>query len=196
MGAMTLITKNFNSVNRRFSFSFTKSFATFLYISYNFLLSTSFTILVYKQIKTSSGTYLRWRTDPNVEYFHGWHGVLGTVSILILLVLSLFALVLLFPGVAYRFKVVQKLKPLMDAFQAPFKLHYHFWIGIQLSIRIILNVIVISVPERYQLYCVGLIVSILLYIQLIASPYKESDISLNLRNNLESLFLLFLLVRN
>ena len=112
-----------------------------------------------------------------------------------LLVLSLVALVLLFPGVAYRFKVVQKLKPLMDAFQAPFKLRYHFWIGLQLFIRIILNILAIAVPERYQLYCVGLIVSILLYVQTFTLPYKELANSWNLRNYLESLLLLFLLVQ-
>ncbi|XP_065910868.1 uncharacterized protein [Dysidea avara] len=194
MGALTLITKKFNNINRRFSFNFTKAFATFLYVTYNYLLSTSFTILVSRRIKTSSGTVVRWRTDPNVKYFHGWHGLLGAISILMLLVLSLVALVLLFPGVAYRFKVVQKLKPLMDAFQAPFKLRYHFWIGLQLFIRIILNILVIAVPERYQLYCVGLIVSILLYVQTFTLPYKELANSWNLRNYLESLLLLFLLV--
>jgi len=148
-----------------------------------------------RQIKTSSGTDVRWRTDPNVKYLHGWHGLLGAVSILVLLALTLVALVLLFPGMAYRFKVIQKLKPIIDAFQAPFKLRYYFWIGLQLFVRIILNVLVIAVPEHYQLYCVGLITSVLLYVQTFALPYKELAISWNLRNYLESLFLLFLLVQ-
>jgi len=194
MGALTLITKKFNSVNRRFSFSFTKASATLLYLTYSYLLNISFTILVSRQIKTSLGTDVRWRTDPNVKYFHGWHGLLGAVSILVLLALTLVALVLLFPGVAYRFKVIQKLKPIMDAFQAPFKLQYYFWIGLQLIVQIILNVLLIAVPEHYQLYCVGLIISVLLYVQTFALPYKELANSWNLRNYLESLFLLFLLV--
>jgi len=40
-------------------------------VLYTYLLVISFTILVSKQIKTSSGTDIWWRTDPNVKYFRG-----------------------------------------------------------------------------------------------------------------------------
>jgi len=132
MGIITVIARRCGCVNRRFMFSFTKLFTTLLYITYSWLLNASFTILVYIKIETSSETYVRWRIDPNVHYFQGWHGALGALSIGTLLVLLLIALILLFPGVAYRFKWVQKMKPLIDAFQAPFKLRYYFWIGLLL----------------------------------------------------------------
>ena len=64
-------------------------------------------------------------------YFNSWHAGLGMISLIIILILSAIAL-LLFPGVAYKFKLVQKFKPLMDPFQASFKLEYSFWIGLQL----------------------------------------------------------------
>ena len=194
MGIVTVIARKCGCLNRRFTFSFTKVFATVLYITYNWLLNASFTILVSTGIKTSSETNVRWRIDPNVHYFQGWHGALGALSIVTLLILLLIALILLFPGVAYRFKWVQRMKPLLDAFQAPFKLRYYFWIGLLLFIRIIMVIIVSIVAERYQLYCAGLIIVVLLYAHTIFLPYKECKNSWDLRNYLDSLFYLLLLV--
>lgn len=195
MGIAIMLAKKVNFFNRRFSFSVTKTFATLLYITYNWLLNASFTVLVSHQIKTPAGIEFRWRIDPNVIYFNGWHAALGVLSLIVILVLSVGALVFLFPGVAYRFKLVQKLKPLMDAFQAPFKLEYSFWIGLQLLLRIVLYVLAIFVPEDHQLYCVGIIILILLIVQTTFLPYKEISFSKfpDFRNFLDNLFLFMLL---
>ena len=172
MGIVTWMAQKLNCFNRQFTFSIPKTFATLLYITYNWLLNASFTVLVFKPITTSTGIEYRWRTNSNIEYFHGWHAVLGVVSIITLLLLAAVAITLLCPRLAYRFRVVQKLKPMMDAFQAPFKLKYSFWIGLQLTVRVICFVLVIFVPEDYQLYCLGLIIVLLLYVQTAISPYK------------------------
>lgn len=195
MGILIMLAKKLNIFNRKFSFSITKTFATLLYITYNWLLNTSFTLLVSHRIRTPSGIKFRWRIDPNVIYFNGWHAGLGVLSLIIILVLSVVALLLLFPGLAYRFKIVQKLKPLMDAFQAPFKLEYSFWIGLQLSMRIVLYLLAVFVPENYQLYCVAIIVLILLIAQTTILPYKEISFSKfrDFRNFLDNLFLFILL---
>ena len=194
MGIVTVIARRCSCFNRRFTFSFTKVFATLLYFTYSWLLSASFTILVSIRIKTSSGTTVRWRTDPNIRYFHGGHGALGALSIMTLLILLLIALVLSFPGIAYRFKKVQRMKPLIDAFQAPFKFRYYFWIGLLLFIRIIMVIVASIVDERYHLFCAGLIVAALFYAQILFQPYKKCKNSWDLRNYLDSLFYLFLLV--
>ena len=195
MGIVILLARKFNIFNRKFYFSITKTFATLLYFVYNWLLNASFTLLVSHPIKTPSGIEYRWRIDPNVIYFNGWHAGLGVISLIIIIVLSAIALLLLFPGVAYKFKLVQKFKPLMDPFQAPFKLEYSFWIGLQLSMRIIMYILVIFVPEQHQLYCVGIVVLILLIAQTTFSPYKiiSSSKFPNFRNFLDNLFL-FLLI--
>lgn len=195
MGIVTMLAKKFNIFNRKFSFSLTKTFATLLYITYNWLLNASFTLLVSRQIKTQSKIEFHWRIDPNVIYFDSQHAGWGVLSLITILVLSAVALLLLFPGVAYRFKIVQKFKPLMDAFQAPFKLEYSFWIGLQLVMRIILYVLVIFVPEHRQLYCVGIVVLILLVAQTTFSPYKVTSFSKfpDLRNFLDNIFLFLLL---
>ena len=195
MGIVIVLAKKLNFFNRRFSFSVTKTFATLLYITYNWLLNASFTLLISHKIRAPSGIEFRWRIDPNVVYFDSQHAGLGVFSLIIILVLSVIALLLLFPGVAYRFKLVQKLKPLMDAFQAPFKFEYSFWIGLQLSMRIILYILAIVVSENYQLYCVGIIILILLIAQTTILPYKKISFFKfqDFRNFLDNLFLFILL---
>ena len=101
MGILTMLAKKFNVFNRKFSFSLTKTFATLLYITYNWLLNASFTLLVSRQIRTPSRTEFRWRIDPNVIYFDSQHAGWGVISLITILVLSAVALLLLFPGVAY-----------------------------------------------------------------------------------------------
>ena len=187
---ITLYARLRGPYNRRFGHSTTKVFATVLYICFSLLLDYSFSILSFVIISTPLGKQVRWRLDPNVHYFKGWHGVLGGVSLFIMLMLFTVAIVLLFPRQAYRFKKVQRLKPLIDAFQAPFKLKYSFWIGLQLVLRVCLHIIAFTVPVEYQLYVAGTILCTLLYVQTLCSPYKDDKI-----NALDNFFLVMLIVQ-
>jgi len=188
--AITLYSRLRGPYNERFGHSTTKVFATVLYICYSLLMDYSFSILNFVTISTPSGKQVRWKVNPDVHYFKGWHGVLGGVSIFILLILNTVAIVLLFPRQAYRFKKVQRLKPLIDAFQAPFKLRYSFWIGLQFVLRVCLHIIAFTVPIEYQLYVAGSILCTLLYVQTLCSPYKDDKI-----NALDNLFLVMLIVQ-
>jgi len=174
----------------RFSYSTTKVFATLLYICYSLLVDFSFLILTFTVIEAPSGKETRWKLDPNIHYFRGMHGFLGTVSILCLLILFAVALILLFPKQSYQFRMVQKLKPLIDAFQAPFKLKYSFWIGLRLVLRICLHILANTVPDKYLLYVVGCILSLLLYIQAVCMPYANNKI-----NALDNFFIILLIMQ-
>lgn len=174
----------------RFGYSTTKVFATLLYTCYSLLVDYSFQILSVVVIEAPSGKQFHWRLDPNIYYFRGLHGFLGTVSILCLLVLFAVALILLFPKQSYQFRIVQKLKPLIDAFQAPFKIKYSFWIGLRLLFRICFHIIAIAVPDKYKLYAVGCILCLLLYVQTVCMPYANSKI-----NFLDNLFIILLLMQ-
>ena len=174
----------------RFGYSTTKVFATLLYICYSLLVDFSFHILSFTVIKAPSGKEIRWRLDPHVHYFKGIHGFLGTVSILCLLILFAVALTLLFPKQGYQFRIVQRLKPLIDAFQAPFKIRYSFWIGLRLVLRICLHIIANTVPDQYQLYIVGCILCLLLYAQAVCLPYTDSK-----TNALDNFFIILLIMQ-
>ena len=174
----------------RFGYSTTKVFATLLYICYSLLVDFSFQMLYFTMIDAPSGKEVRWRLDPNVRYFRGVHGFLGTMSILCLLLLFAVALVLLFPRQGYRFRIVQKLKPLIDAFQAPFKFKFSFWIGARLVLRMCLHIIANAVPSDYLLYVAGCILCLLLYTQATCSPYMD-----NKTNALDNLFITLLIMQ-
>ena len=174
----------------RFQFSTTKVFATLLYLCYSLLVDSSFQMLTVTVIETPSGKEARWRVDPSIKYFSGAHGFLGALSILCLLMLLFVALLLLFPKQAYRFRIIQKLKPLIDAFQAPFKLKYSFWIGLRLVLRICLHIMANAIPEKYVLYVVGCIFCLLLYTQTVCAPYKE-----NMVNALDNFFIVLLIMQ-
>lgn len=191
MVCLTLIARCRGPYNRnRFRYSTTKVFATLLYICYYLLVDFSFLLLTFKVIETPSGKETRWELDPNIRYYSGLHGLLATVSILCLIILFTVALILLFPKQAYKFKIIQKLKPLLDAFQAPFKLKYSFWIGLRLVLRITLHVIAYAVPDDYMLYTAGCILCLLLYAQSVCSPYANSKI-----NALDNFFILLLIMQ-
>ena len=174
----------------RFRYSTTKVFATLLYICFSLLVDFSFQMLSVTIIEAPSGKEARWRVDPSIYYFRGLHGFFGTMSILCLLMLLSVALLLLFPKQAYRFRIIQKLKPLIDAFQAPFKIKYSFWIGFRLVLRICLHIMANAIPNKYMLYVVGCILCLLLYVQTVCAPYKESRI-----NALDNLFIVLLIMQ-
>ena len=189
---MTLIARCRGPYNKnRFGYSTTKVFATLLYICFSSLVNSSFQMLSLTIIEAPLGKETRWRLDPNIYYFRGLHGFFGTMSILCLLILVSVTLILLFPKQGYKFKIVQRLKPLIDAFQAPFKIKYSFWIGLRLALRIFLYILVNILPDKpYVLYVVACILCLLLYAQAVCSPYKKSKL-----NALDNLFLILLIMQ-
>ena len=94
-----------------------------------------------------NGTYkLVWIYDGSVPYFQrSDHITLGTFAIMVLLFLFLPYTLLLFSGhwlqaCSHRwvFSWLNKIKPFMDAYHAPYKKHTRFWIGLLLLVRCII----------------------------------------------------------
>jgi len=49
-----------------------------------------------------------------------------------------FNVILLFTKILSRFNIITKLKPLLDAYQGPYKIKFYYWVGLQLMIRTII----------------------------------------------------------
>ena len=85
-----------------------------------------------------------WLHDANIHYLHGKHIILFIVSVLVGVVVLLYALLLTFIQCLRRAPSkrmcgwVQRLKPLLDAYTGPYKDKYHFWTGLLLLVRIFL----------------------------------------------------------
>ena len=119
--------------------------ATLILLSYSKILRTlvaaiNFTYLEYpdKQIKV-------WLHDANIDYLVGKHIPLFIVAVLVFLFLFLpYTLLLVFgqwlQAISHLrlFSWINRLKPFMDSYHAPYKAKHRYWPGLLLVLRIIL----------------------------------------------------------
>lgn len=120
--------------------------ATLFLMSYSKILTAIITPLTWTHMKHTqpSDSYLRvWLYDANVPYFGDpSHITLGVFAIAALLLLFLPYTVLLLCGQWLQIKShwrllswINKLKPFMDAYYAPYRKHTRYWTGLLLLTR-------------------------------------------------------------
>ena len=194
MGIITLIAKKSHRFAMRFNrsgFSAAKLFATLMLMSYTSLLETCAEALGVVKVDTISGTYsIRWRIDPNQEYFSGGHIPLAIVAVLVLVFYIIPApFVLIFPSLAFKLGPMQKLKPIYDAFWAPFKPRYRFWVGLRLILRVIPFLCVAAIRHPLNILLLGMFLVALLYVQAIVMPFEGA-----IKNASDNFFLSILLI--
>jgi len=124
-----------------------------------------------------------WSLDANVALFGAKFTMLFTVCLLLFISLVPFNVVLLFTKTLSRFKLVTKFKPLLDAFQGPYKNNLYFWTGLQLLVRTIFFAIS-SLERNINLIIGSVFIDILIGIHSVLQPFKAK-----LNNYHELLFL-------
>ena len=119
--------------------------ATLFLLSYAKILAAIIVAFSFTSLEAEKISPLVWLHDGNLRFLQGKHVALVVVSILfaIFYIIPLTLLLLFAPVLRrahnYRMvRLVQRLKPLLDAFQGPFKDRFHWWPGLMLMIRIIL----------------------------------------------------------
>ena len=135
-------------VTRLISRNAVKVLATLLLLSYTKLLrmtiaALSFTVLQYPDQHETAV----WLYDGNVEYLRGKHIPLFLAGVSVLCLLSLpYTFLLLLRSCLQREKrscrclttLLNRWKPLLDAYTGPYKDRYRFWTGLLLLCRIVL----------------------------------------------------------
>ena len=119
--------------------------ATLFLLSYAKVLATIIVAFSFTSLEAEKISPLVWLHDGNLRFLWGKHIALVLVSTLfaIFYIIPL-TLLLLFAPVLQRahnrriVRLAQRLKPLLDAFQGPYKDRFHWWPGLMLVIRIIL----------------------------------------------------------
>ena len=123
--------------------------ATLLLMSYTKVLKIiievySSTDLDYPENKTVTV----WLKDANVPYLQSKHLLLTVITTLVLIFLFLpYTILLLLGYVLYRFSVMKgfcwlnRIKPLLDSYYAPYKIHTRYWTGFLLLVRCILYIV-------------------------------------------------------
>ena len=113
--------------------------ATLFLLSYTKILRIVCTVLFSYSTIThlpSKHTTLVWSMDANVPLFGVRFTILFIVCLILFLILVPFNVILLFTRTLSRFRFINKFKPLLDAYQGPYKNKYYYWTGLQLLIRI------------------------------------------------------------
>jgi hypothetical protein len=114
--------------------------ATLLLMSYNKILKIIVEVYSYARLSYPHNEIVTiWLKDPNVPYLRSWHLFLALVTSLVLIFFFFpFTLLLLLGYKIHRFfgkTLHHKLKPLLDAYYAPFKSHARYWTGFLLLVR-------------------------------------------------------------
>ena len=146
IGAIIIGCKLSSRLGRLFGSNPVAVLATVILMSYTRLLQTTVTALTFTDLYFSNGTSKRvWHFDGNIGYFEGKHAILALVGILVIILLLLPYIFLLTFG--YRLQAysskraflwLNKLKPLFDAYYAPYKKKTRFWTGLMLIVRVFL----------------------------------------------------------
>ena len=112
--------------------------ATLFLLSYTGILRVVSTVLFsYSTIRhyPSGDKQILWSIDASTPLFGLKFIVLFIACLLLLLILISFNIILLFTRYLSRFKVVNHYKPLLDAFQGPYKDKYPYWVAVQIMFR-------------------------------------------------------------
>ena len=122
--------------------------ATLLLMSYTKILKIIIDVYSSAKLEYKSDTAHVWLKDGNVPYLQSWHLLLTVVTSLILVFLFLpYTLLLLLGYKLYRFsgrkhmRWLNRLKPLLDSYYAPYKKHTRYWTGLLLLVRSALYIV-------------------------------------------------------
>ena len=160
--------------------------ATLFLLSYTKILRIVSSALFFYSPVThlpSGQTTLMWSVDANVPLFGVKFTTLFTVCLVIFVLLIPFNILLLFTKTLSRFKQVNRFKPLLDAYQGPYKNKFYYWTGLQLFTRTIF--FAISSLERNTNLVIGSVFTgVLIGVHGVSQPFKTK-----LNNYHELLFL-------
>ena len=118
--------------------------ATLILLSYTKILRTLIAAINFTHLEYPTHNSTVWLYDANIDYLSATHIPLFTVAMLIFLFLFLPYTLLLFFGQWLQaishlkpFTWVNKLKPFMDSYHAPYKAKHRYWPGLLLVLRFV-----------------------------------------------------------
>ena len=150
--------------------------ATLFLLSYTKILRiVSSVLFFYSTIAhlPSKHTTLVWSVDANVPLFGVRFTILFIVCLILFLILVPFNVILLFTRTLSRFRFINRFKPLLDAYQGPYKINYYNYTGIQLLIRVIFFALS-SLERNTNLVLGAIVLCLIIGIHGITSPLKNT----------------------
>jgi len=161
--------------------------ATLFLLSYTKILRTVSSVLFSYSTITSlpnKTTTLVWSVNTEVKLFGLKFSLLFVACLVIFLILLPFNVVLIFTRTLSRFKFINHFKPILDAYQGPYKDRFHYWTGVQLLLRAVFYGI--SALDRNLNLMIGIII-----LGAMESYYGKEFPFKNKAKNFQELFLLY-----
>ena len=112
--------------------------ATLFLLSYTSVLRTVLTVLISYSTIThvpSGHQELVWSVDASVPLFGLKFTILFITCLVLFLILLFFNIILLFTRCLSQYKLINYFKPILDAFQGPYKDRYYYWIAVYIMLR-------------------------------------------------------------
>ena len=171
------------SLSKLFRFNAVPVLSTLVLLSYSKILQTIITIFSPVSLNTmnSAADSYVWQYDGNIEYFGHKHLPLFIFGlfVIIIIIIPYLAILLMAPCLQTRshwrgLQWVNKLKPFLDSYQAPFKNRYRFWPGVLLFIRLPLYLVFI-LSDSTPVKMLAIIGCVLMYLCIAVglSVYKK-----------------------
>ena len=113
--------------------------ATLFLLSYTGVLRVVLTMLFSYSTIThypSSDKQIVWSIDASVPLFGVKFAILFITCLVLFLILILFSIALLFTRFLSQFRLINRFKPLLDAFQGSYKDKYYYWVAVNIIVRI------------------------------------------------------------
>ena len=163
--------------------------STLIYLSYSKVLRTVIDIFTFSTIHFPQGSELVWFYDGNIKYLHGRHIVLFVIAMVICIAFLLpYTLALTFiPFIEryneqnrlfnYLYKQTNRIKPMNDAYYAPYKGEWRFWLGARLWFLVFiysLNPVYSSDQPSLLLLIHAIVVTVFMLVQSEVKPFGES----------------------
>ena len=172
-----------SSLSKLFRLNAVLVLSTLVLLSYSKILQTTITIFSPVSLNTmnSAADSYVWQYDGNVVYLGQKHLPLFIFGFLVIIIIIIpyFAILLMAPCFQARshwrgLQWVNKLKPFLDSYQAPFKDRYRFWPGVFLFIRLPLYLVFI-LSDSTPVKMLAIIACVLMYLCIAVglSVYKK-----------------------
>ena len=186
---MIIISKYSVRISNLIAKSSVQVLATLLYLSYSKLLRTVIDVLTYSTLHSitynldnsySISEQTVWYYNGE-GYGHGVHGFcLFLATAFIVLFLLPYTVLVTFSYCFMRFKLVNKFKPLIDAYCGPFKDKWRFWFGLRLWITITLSILSavdsVLLLEKYTetMFIIHFfLINIFIFLQAFCRPFRN-----------------------
>lgn len=169
----------------------THIFATLLLLAYSNMIRTCIDLISATYIDVYNTRLIKWRVDPDQDYFSGLHIFGFFLAVLFLVILVPLPFLLLFPTQSLRLPLVKRMKPLFDAFTAPLAGGRQFWVGFRMLTRVLFYLLLLA-EEKSRNITISILIIMVTILQAYLKPFKttaQNLFDLHIMVNLTMVFL-------